>query len=73
MSVSGVRKQKSDIPNIPCVCPHALCPYVSNSTGQLVCDTPRTNNGNGDAFCHTLTNKSVIRMLKRTGASHDRT
>lgn len=54
-----IRLQASDLPSSPTPCPTASCVY--NEDG--FCDDPRINKGNGDAECHGVSNKALLRRL----------
>lgn len=53
------------LPISPSRCPRVECVY--NSFG--VCDEPRICKGNGDAACHQMSNRDLLKLL--TDAARD--
>jgi hypothetical protein len=63
--MSGHRVQWYEIPRTPRPCVYGAarnCVYCENG----ICEDPQISKGNGDAKCHRLSNKEVVKMLKET-------
>lgn len=59
--MSGIRVSISSVPSRPTPCGITEKCVYRDANG--VCDDPRTNKGNGDAYCHRKNNKDVVAIL----------
>jgi hypothetical protein len=55
---TGERVSTLQLPRVPTPCPKT-CIYATEG----MCDEPRINKGNGDAYCHKRNNKDVLAWL----------
>lgn len=63
-----IRVQRRSLPDTPRSCPKRCIYAVAG-----VCDMPRINKGNSDAYCHTRGNKAVLSWLTEITATDNTT
>lgn len=62
---------KHSLPTEPCACIMKSCIYLKEGGG--ICQDPRNNRGNSDAFCHTYRPRMVMNWIKLECAAHSQT